>query len=81
MIFIGDSTKPGDGSVHFDDQHVVEWIASDSTGGLKNIKLQGDGGLTPEEMEKAMMNQLKEQGIDPANVKVKRSDSKSDDSD
>ena len=80
MIFIGDSVATGDGAVHFDGDNVVEWIASDSTGGLKNIKLEGDGSMTPEEMEKAMMNQLKEQGIDPANVKVKRFDAKSDDS-
>ena len=80
MIFIGDSLAVGDGSVHFEGDNVVEWIASDSTGGITNIKLQGDGSMTPEEMEKAMMNELKEQGIDPVNVKIKRRDSKSDDS-
>jgi hypothetical protein len=79
MIFIGDSTLADDGSAHFDGNTVVEWMAEGDNSGVHRIQLDGDTQLTPAEMEEAMMNQLKEQGLDSGDVKVRYFDSKAND--
>lgn len=75
MIFIGDSSLCNDGSVHFDGGTVVDWMNDNGNGEVHRIQLDGDAGLTSEEMKSAVMNQLRKQGGDSVTFEIKLTDS------
>ncbi len=74
MIFIGDSTLCGPGSMQMDNGGAVGWMACDSGQGLRRIELKGDASLSPEEMKRALGNQLNDQSVDSLTFEIKLSD-------
>ena len=74
MIFIGDSAACGQGSMQMDKGTAAGWIACDSGQGMRTIKLEGDGSMSPEDMERALKSQLKDQGGDSVSFRIQLSD-------